>query len=125
MSSGVYKLDKNKILASFKFEPLNPFSISSSNFESINGNKFAKDSSGSVWLATSSGLNQILSDNSVRRYFKSNTDDQLLSENIISLHLTSDDVLLVGTNSGLNYYSLEEKSFLKKVDLVGKSIQGF
>jgi len=125
LSSGVYKLDKNKILASFKFEPLNPFSISSSNFESINGNKFAKDSSGSVWLATSSGLNQILSDNSVRRYFKSNTDDQLLSENIISLHLTSDDVLLVGTNSGLNYYSLEEKSFLKKVDLVGKSIQGF
>jgi len=67
LSDGVYKLNKNKDLIWHKFEPLNPFSISSSNFESKNGNKFAVDSNGNVWLATSSGLNKIQKDNSVRQ----------------------------------------------------------
>ena len=72
LSGGVYKLNSKKEVVHFKFEPLNPFSISSSNFESINGNKFALDHNNSMWLATSSGLNKINDDNTVRRYFKSN-----------------------------------------------------
>jgi len=111
LSDGVYKLTKNKELVRYKFEPLNPFSISSSNFESINGDKFAADKNGNVWLATSSGLNQLQSNNSVRRFFKSNTDNILLSENILSLYYSESNVLLVGTEKGLNYYDLSNEIF--------------
>ena len=79
LSDGVYKLSGKKELISYKFEPLNPFSISSSNFESINGEKFAADKDGNIWLATSSGLNLLKSNNSARRFFKSNTNNTLLS----------------------------------------------
>ncbi len=117
LSDGVYKLNKNKDLIWYKFEPLNPFSISSSNFESINGNKFALDSNGDVWLATSSGLNKIQRDNSVRRYFRSNTDNKLLSENILSLYYLDSETLLVGTDRGLNYYDINNQNFTSEPEL--------
>ena len=39
--NGVYKLDQNKILHHYKFDPLNPFSIPTSNFEFTDGVRFA------------------------------------------------------------------------------------
>ena len=117
LSDGVYKLNKNKDLIWYKFEPLNPFSISSSNFESINGNKFALDSNGDVWLATSSGLNKIQRDNSVRRYFRSNTDNKLLSENILSLYYLDSETLLVGTDRGLVVPVLRETDEMSFADI--------
>ena len=101
LSNGIYKLNNNKELINYKFEPLNPFSISSSNFESSIGNKFAYDSNGNVWLATSSGLNKIQKDNSVRRYFRSNTENELLSDNILSLYFLDGGTLLIGTDLSL------------------------
>jgi Predicted periplasmic ligand-binding sensor domain len=111
LSDGVYKLNNDKELISYKFEPLNPFSISSSNFESINGNKFALDSNGNIWLATLSGLNKIQKDNSVRRYFRSNTNNALLSENILSLYFLDSGTLFIGTDKGLNYYDINNEKF--------------
>ena len=113
LSDGVYKLNKNKELIRFRFEPLDPFSISSSNFESINGSKFALDSNSNIWLATSSGLNKIKKDNSVRRYFRSNTDNELLSDNILSLYFLDSGTLLIGTDRGLNYYDIKNELFPK------------
>ena len=95
LSDGVYRLSKNKKLTRYKFEPLNPFSISSSNFESISGSKFSADQDGNIWLATSSGLNQIQSDNSVKRFFKSNTNNTLLSEKILTLYYSNSNILFV------------------------------
>ena len=115
LSDGVYRLNNNKKLISYKFEPLNPFSISSSNFESINGSKFALDSNSNIWLATSSGLNKIQKDNSVRRYFRSNTDNVLLSENVLSLYYLDSGNLFIGTDKGLNYYDFSNVlNFIKK-----------
>ena len=124
LSGGVYKLNSKKEVVHFKFEPLNPFSISSSNFESINGNKFALDHNNSMWLATSSGLNKINDDNTVRRYFKSNTNNLLLSENILSVHYDNNGKLLIGTDEGLNYYDIDKKIFNKVKKLEGKPILG-
>ncbi|MEC7872555.1 MAG: hypothetical protein VX547_05710, partial [Candidatus Neomarinimicrobiota bacterium] len=122
LSDGVYKLNKNKELIRYRFEPLNPFSISSSNFESVNGNKFALDSNGNIWLATSSGLNKIKNDNSVRRYFRSNTDNALLSENILSLYFVNNGTLLIGTDKGLNYFDINNEKFSSEPQLKNKSI---
>ena len=122
LSNGVYKLTNDKKLIRYKFEPLNPFSISSSNFESINGNKFAIDSSENIWLATSSGLNKIQKDGSVRRYFKSNTNNILLSENILSLKITENEKLLIGTDRGLNYFNIKSEEFSTEPKLKNKPI---
>ena len=122
LSDGVYRLSKNRELTRFKFEPLDPFSISSSNFESTIGNKFAHDSNGNVWLATSSGLNKIQKDNSVRRYFRSNTENELLSDNILSLYFLDGGTLLIGTDMGLNYYDFNDGKFSSESKLKNKSI---
>ena len=122
LSDGVYNLNENKKLIRYKFEPLNPFSISSSSFESINGNKFASDSNNNIWLATSSGLNKIQKDNSVRRYFRSNTNNILLSENILSLHFIDNEILLIGTDKGLNYFNIDSEKFSTEPKLKNKSI---
>ena len=122
LSDGVYKLTKNKDLVRFKFEPLDPFSISSSNFESINGNKFSYDINGDVWLATPSGLNKIQKNNSVRRYFRSNTDNTLLSENILCVYYLNGGTLLIGTDKGLNYLNLDSEKFSAESRLKNASI---
>ena len=111
LSDGVYNLSEDKELVRYKFEPLNPFSISSSNLESVNGEKFAADSDGNIWLATSSGLNQLQSNNSVKRFFRSNTNNILLSENILSVYYSESNILLIGTDKGLNYLDLSNEEF--------------
>ncbi|MFL3053028.1 MAG: SpoIIE family protein phosphatase [Candidatus Neomarinimicrobiota bacterium] len=122
LSDGVYKLSKNKELIRFKFEPLDPFSISSSSFESIYGNKFSYDSNGDVWLATPSGLNKIQKNNSVRRYFRSNTNNALLSENILCVYYFDSGTLMIGTNKGLNYLDIANEKFSVETKLKDKSI---
>ena len=124
LSDGVYNLSEDKELVRYKFEPLNPFSISSSNFESMNGEKFAADSDGNIWLATSSGLNQLQSNNSVKRFFRSNTNNILLSENILSVYYSESNILLIGTDKGLNYLDLSNEEFSADPMLKNMSIFG-
>ena len=122
LSDGVYRLSKNQELTRFKFEPLDPFSISSSNFESIIGSKFSYDSNDDLWLATPSGLNKIQKNNSVRRYFRSNTDNALLSENILCVYYLESGTLLIGTDKGLNYFDLDNETFSSEPKLNNISI---
>ena len=74
-----------------------------------------------MWLATSSGLNKINDDNTVSRYFKSNTNNLLLSENIL-IHYDNNGVL-IGTDEGLNYL-ISIKIGLQVKKLEGKPILG-
>ena len=122
LSDGVYRLSKNQELTRFKFEPLDPFSISSSSFESIVGSKFSYDSNDNLWLATPSGLNKIQKNNSVRRYFRSNTDNALLSENILCVYYLKSGTLLIGTDKGLNYLDLKNETFSSESKLNNISI---
>ena len=122
LSDGVYRLSKNQELTRFKFEPLDPFSISSSSFESIIGSKFSYDSNDDLWLATPSGLNKIQKNNSVRRYFRSNTDNALLSENILCVYYLKSGTLLIGTDKGLNYFDLDSETFSSESKLNNISI---
>ena len=121
-SSGIYKLDKHNKLHHFKFDPLDPFSISTSNFKSIDGQKLSQDFNGNMWLATDKGLSFISGkNNSVRRYYKSNTQGKLLSDNINSVYVAG-NTLWIGTDKGLNYLAIESNDFLIEQALVGQPI---
>ena len=114
---GVYRLDQNKILHHYKFDPLNPFSIPTSEFEFTDGVRFATDNDGKTWLATEKGLCSIdKNTNFVSRYFRSNTNNKLLSNKINSLYFEN-GVLYIGTEKGLNYLSVEDKAFTSENDL--------
>ena len=114
---GVYRLDQNKILHHYKFDPLNPFSIPTSEFEFTDGVRFATDNDGKTWLATEKGLCSIdKNTNFVSRYFRSNTNNKLLSNKINSLYFEN-GVLYIGTEKGLNYLSVEDMAFTSEKDL--------
>lgn len=68
----------------------------------------------SLWLGTLSGLNRLdISTGKVKRYVKSKTyaKGELISNDVISLHLDSKDKLWVGTTSGLHVYDRINNSF--------------
>ncbi len=125
LNQGVYKLDKNKIIQNYKFDPLNPFSISTSEFKSQSGVKFASDQNGKIWLATDKGLCSIdEKTNFVSRYFKSNTGGKLLSDKINSVFYHNGK-LYIGTNEGLNYLDLNTMTFSSEPSLQKNSILNF
>ncbi len=114
---GVYRLDQNKTLHHYKFDPLNPFSIPTSEFEFTDGVRFATDNDGKTWLATEKGLCSIdKNTNFVSRYFRSNTNNKLLSDKINSLFFEN-GVLYIGTEKGLNYLSVKDMAFTSENDL--------
>jgi len=119
---GVYRLDQNKILHHYKFDPLNPFSIPTSEFESTDGVRFATDNNGKTWLATEKGLCSIdKSTNFVSRYFRSNTNNELLSNKINSVYFEN-GVLYIGTEKGLNYLNIKDMVFTRENDLKNHNI---
>ena len=121
-SSGIYRLDAQKKLHHLRFDPLDPFTVSTSNFTSNTGNKFAYDIEGNVWLATNQGLNFIQSsDNTVKRFFRSNTDNLLLSDNVTAVFF-DDGVLYIGTDKGLNYLDLATGQFTIENNINNESV---
>ena len=125
LDQGVYKFAHNKELHHYKFDPLNPFSISTSEFKSRIGVKFASDDSGKMWLATSKGLCSIdKNTNFVSRYFESNTNNKLLSDKINSIFYY-DEKLYIGTDNGLNYLNLDNMEFSIEKKLNELSVLNF
>ena len=122
LDKGIYRFDKNQKLHHFKFDPLNPFSIATSEFKSTTGTKFATDNQGKVWLATEKGLCSIDKDSGfVSRYFQSNTNNKLLSNRVNSVYFYN-DVLHIGTDNGLNYLNTQSMEFSSEETLNGISI---
>ena len=125
LDKGVYRFDSGKNLHHYKFDPLNPFSISTSEFKSRVGKKFAADNNGKIWLATSKGLCSIdKQTNFVSRYFRSNTNNKLLSDNINSVFFL-DGILYIGTDNGLNYLDVDKMEFLSESKIKNISIDNF
>ena len=125
LDKGVYRFDSGKNLHHYKFDPLNPFSISTSEFKSRVGKKFAADNNGKIWLATSKGLCSIdKQTNFVSRYFRSNTNNKLLSDKINSVFFL-DGILYIGTDNGLNYLDVDKMEFLSESKIKNISIDNF
>ena len=78
-----------------------------------------------MWLATSKGICSIdKKTNFVSRYFKSNTNNKLLSDKINSIFYY-DKKLYIGTDKGLNYLDLAKMEFSIEKKLNEVSIQNF
>ena len=67
-------------------------------------------------------LNKIQKDNSVRRYYRSNTENALLSENILCVYYQGNGTLIIGTDKGLNYLDINTNKFSTESELKNKSI---
>ena len=124
VSSGLYILNINKeIEKNLIYDPLNPLTLSSSNFDVNNSNKlvdFEEDSS--TYIGTPNGFNVFnKSQKNIKRYFKQRSST-LLSNKINSILRISTKELLVATKNGINIFNTSSKKFEKKIIGLGKNI---
>ena len=100
----LYELENDTILEEFKFDPRNPLSISSSQFNDnqndvILFSLYNQDSA--LWVGTSNGLNKIdLNTKSNKRYYSEGTPNSLPSNFIYDIY-SYDSLILVSTDNGL------------------------
>ena len=117
-NSGYYLINKDKqIDQHFRFDPLSPLSISSSNFLNANKNKIILSDSLNVFLATQNGFNVYNRKlKTFRRYFKG--DQTKLSTNlIVGVQYFKNKVLIASENEVVIFYpgsSKFEKIFFAK-----------
>ena len=124
VSSGIYILNEFvDIEKNLLYDPLNPITLSSSNFDLNNNNKlidFFDESS--IYIGTPNGFNVFdKSQENIRRYFKQRSS-ALLSNKINSVLRVSEKELLVATDNGINFFNTSSKKFNKKVVGLGKNI---
>jgi hypothetical protein len=103
--SGIAVVSKVKEkLTSFRTDPLNPLSISTSDFEGINRGSLDFSSDKKVYIATRNGFNVFdRSLKTFKRYFQ-RAGSLLTSSNIKALRRLDSDSLLVITDLGVNVY---------------------
>jgi len=124
VSSGLYILNIDKeIEKNLFYDPLNPLTLSSSNFDINNSNKlidFEEDLS--IYIGTPNGFNMFnKSQKNIKRYFKQRSSS-LLSNKINSLLRISKKEILVATENGINIFNTSSKKFDKKTIGSGKNI---
>ena len=103
LNSGIYTINKEtKIVKNYLFDPLDPFSISSSKF-SVLQSKPTAIGGDNLWVGTMNGLNRLnLNTGQAKRLYSKKTS-YVKSDTITSL-LFVDNVLYVGTTRGLGLY---------------------
>ncbi len=103
-SNGLFSINKktgNK--RNYVFKPSDPYSISSSNFDSKQFNPIVIDTSGNIWVGTVSGLNYYRKDKDFFQRFMSSTSNlNTVSNNRINTLLVQDNEIYIGTPSGLD-----------------------
>ena len=103
-SNGLFSINKktgNK--KNYVFKPSDPYSISSSNFDSKQFNPIVIDTSGNVWVGTVSGLNYYRKDKDFfQRFMSSESNLNTVSNNRINTLLVQDNEIYIGTPSGLD-----------------------
>ena len=132
----LYELENDTILEEFKFDPRNPLSISSSQFNDnqndiILFSLYNQDSA--LWVGTSNGLNKIdLNTKSNKRYYSEGTPNSLPSNFIYDIY-SYDSLILVSTDNGLalvnklnnsisHYNILDNKEVYNIFEIFGKLI---
>jgi serine phosphatase RsbU (regulator of sigma subunit)/ligand-binding sensor domain-containing protein len=104
LNSGVYAINKEtKSFKNYLFDPLDPFSISSSKFSHQQTKPTAIDGD-NVWIGTMNGLNRINQNTGQAKRLYSNKTSFVKSDTITAT-LFVDDVLYVGTSQGLSLYT--------------------
>ena len=104
LNSGIYAINKEtKSFKNYLFDPLDPFSISSSKFSHQQTKPTAVDGD-NIWIGTMNGLNRINQNTGQAKRLYSNKTSFVKSDTITAI-LFVDDVLYVGTSQGLGLYA--------------------
>ena len=116
--SGIAIVNKTKEnIANFRTDPLNPLSISTSDFEDINEGNLNFSSDEKVYIGTRNGFNVFdRSLKTFKRYFQ-RAGSPLLSSNIKALCELDKDSLLVITDLGVNVYNTATDEFEEEYTL--------
>ena len=119
--SGVYVLNSSlENQFNLKYDPLNPTTLSSSNFDYSNKNNLINFGEETIFVGTPNGFNVFnRSQKTVKRYIKQRSSS-LLSNNIKSIVRISNKELFVATDNGINIFSELSEKFEKKI--LGKGV---
>ncbi len=103
LNSGIYAINKEtKSFKNYLFDPLDPFSVSSSKFSYQQTKPTAVDGD-NIWVGTMNGLNKInQKTNQAKRLYSKKTN--YVKSDTITAVLFVDSVLYVGTSQGLSLY---------------------
>ena len=104
LNHGIYAINKKtKSFKNYLFDPLDPFSISSSKFSILQAKPTAADGDG-LWVGTLNGLNKLsLKTGQAKRLYSKKTN--YVKSDTITAVLFVDSVLYVGTSQGLSLYT--------------------
>jgi len=110
--SGIYVLDENlKITNHFEFDPLNPLSLSTSNFDQLSGSEFYFDEkSRKTFIATQNGLNVYNEElNAFKRFFKGKKTTFTTNQIVAILPKVEDKIGIITQNEFVNFYPDENR----------------
>ena len=122
-SSGIFVLNESlEFEFSLKYDPLNPTTLSSSNFNFNNKNNLIDFNEKKVFIGTPNGFNLFdRSQKTLKRYIKQRTSS-LLSNNIKSILRVSPEELFIATDNGINIFNELSEKFDEKILAQGKKI---
>ena len=111
-SKGVVKVSKETKETNFyQFDPLDPFSLSSSRFSDLQINPIAKEKD-YLWVGTTNGLNQVnIKTGQIKRFYSGKTD--LVKADSISSVLVTQKGLYIGTTKGLTFLGSDQNENIK------------
>ena len=104
LNHGIYAINKEtKSFKNYLFDPLDPFSISSSKFSVLQAKPTAINGD-DLWVGTLNGLNRLnLKTGQAKRLYRNKTN--YVKSDTIAAILFVDDVLYVGTSQGLSLHA--------------------
>ena len=115
-STGLFSIDKvTAEKKNYHFDPADPFSISSNNFDATQFNPIVIDSSGNLWIGTLNGLNYYLKEKDVFQRLKSSTSNPntISNDRINTLFIKGND-LYIGTPGGLDKLNIGDFSSITR-----------
>ncbi len=113
-SKGVVKVSKETKETNFyQFDPLDPFSLSSSRFSDLQTNPITKEKD-HLWIGTTNGLNQVnIKTGQIKRFYSGKTD--LVKADSISSVLATERGLYIGTTEGLTFMGSDQSANIKEI----------
>jgi hypothetical protein len=110
--SGIYALDENlKITNHFEFDPLNPLSLSTSNFDQFSGSElYFDEKSRKTFIATQNGLNVYDENiNAFKRFFKGKKTTFTTNQIVAILPKADGKIGIITQNEFVNFYPDENR----------------
>jgi len=116
LNNGIYAINKEtKTFKNYLFDPLDPFSISSSKFRPHQAKPVAVNGD-NLWVGTLNGLNKInQKTNQAKRLYSKKIN--YVKSDTITAALFIDDVLFVGTTGGLGLYAETNNKLAETIQL--------